>query len=363
MGSLLLVCVFPSSLSSSSICIMPPCSPCAFSNCSFWSKFVSEFFWLTCIVAVNLSLCLSCVFVCVCVCRSVSVCLSPCLCLLGHSIVAHNLFVGICSVCVGYCDFIVCSCRLAFCNNAHLLLLVSGLLYVVSFVFFGCNLSFWYWVIQLGFCRVVVLLNLCYPISLFFLWVTETYIHTHTYIHHTVYIHSFFPVVVKVDGWMFCHVVFCHSIEFPIHFNAFQCIHSGVEESMSQSPLPPPPVTLLPHCFCSLIFTSRGFRGGDNPNHSLLGYGLWDSIWVSLELWKRRRRRRRRRSRRIVGVEFHWILLSLGLDFVHEWEGRGGGFKSNPLRRLCITCGVKGISCSQREKKQRGCKGFAIKNI
>jgi hypothetical protein len=45
----------------------------------------------------------------------------------------------------------------------------------------------------------------------------------------------------------------------------------------------------------------------------------------------------------------------LGLDFVHEWEGGGGGLKSNPLRRLCITCGVKGISCSQRETKQRGC--------
>ncbi len=361
MGSLLLVCVFPSSLSSSSsssICIIPPCSPCAFSNCSFWSKFVSEFFWLTCIVAVNLSLCLSCVFVCVCVCRSVSVCLSPCLCLLGHSIVAHNLFVGICSVCVGYCDFIVCSCRLAFCNNAHLLLLVSGLLYVVSFVFFGCNLSS-----GIGLCNWA-------SAELWWSSICVTQFHSsfcewqkHTYIHHTVYIHSFFPVVVKVDGWMFCHVEFCHSIEFPIHFNAFQCIHSGVEESMSQSPLPPPPVTLLPHCFCSLIFTSRGFRG-DNPNHSLLGCGLWDSIWVSLELWKkRRRRRRRRRSRRIVGVEFHWILLSLGLDFVHEWEGRGGGFKSNPLRRLCITCGVKGISCSQREKKQRGCKGFAIENI
>jgi hypothetical protein len=101
------------------------------------------------------------------------------------------LFVGICSVCVGYCDFIVCSCRLAFCNNAHLLLLVSGLLYVVSFVFFGCNLSFWYWVMQLGFCRVVVLLNLCYPISLFFLWVTETYIHTHTYIHTSYCLHTF----------------------------------------------------------------------------------------------------------------------------------------------------------------------------
>jgi hypothetical protein len=42
-----------------------------------------------------------------------------------------------------------------------------------------------------------------------------------------------------------------------------------------------------------------------------------------------------------------WILCMSGKE--------GGGLKSNPLRRLCITCGVKGISCSQRETKQRGC--------
>jgi hypothetical protein len=167
-----------------------------FSMCLFQLQFLIQIcIWVflielhCCCQSLSLSLSLSCVCLRVCV----SLCLCPSLSVSvfvgSHSIVAHNLFVGLCSVCVGYSDFIVCSCRLAFCNNTHLLLLASRLLYIVSFVFFGCNLSFWYWVMQLGFCRVVVLLNLCYPISLFFLWVTETYIHT--YIHTSYCLHTF----------------------------------------------------------------------------------------------------------------------------------------------------------------------------
>lgn len=166
---------------------------------------------------------LSVALLCVCLRVCVSLCLCPSLSVSvfvgSHSIVAHNLFVGLCSVCVGYCDFIVCSCRLAFCNNTHLLLLASWLLYVVSFVFFGCNLSFWYWVMQLGFCRVVVLLNFCYPISLFFLWVTETYIHT--YIILFTYIHSFLLLLrLMVECFaMLSFATVSNSQYISMHFN------------------------------------------------------------------------------------------------------------------------------------------------